>query len=326
MEYVPGRTLKAVIQREPLSEEMAIRVALQLAGAVRAVHHAGLLHCDIKPENIMVADNGQYLKLVDFGISRAYRKRSDAASTHLLATPEYFSPELRAGQYSIQSDIYAFMCVLYQLIVGQPPFTGTSPLEVIQAHCSKAPLSIRMQRPEVSVKLEQIVMQGLDKRPERRQRTMDEVITALGGLHFQERSLTQPQPLRTWTRLAAALLFGVVLAGIMSQPQAVLRAALSEPAWDPVIVQQRLRELQERIDVASRRYHTALTSFPSDPEASAAVREERKRLLQLISTLEAFCQEAFAHATAEEDSHGTRAAILEALTYGRARQQQYAPP
>ena len=182
MEYVAGRTLKQVIQDESLPVDRAVALGIQIAEALQAVHRAGVIHRDVKPENIMVREDDE-IKLTDFGIARP-RDRTKTSFTRtgmIVGTPEYMAPELfESGEFGVQSDIYALGIVLYEMLSGEVPFTG-SMATIMRKHLQEEPRALRKLRRDVPAPVEQVVMQALEKKPQERQRDMVEVIDQLQG-------------------------------------------------------------------------------------------------------------------------------------------------
>jgi serine/threonine protein kinase len=194
MEYVPGDTLKTVIQQErPLPVQRAVMLGLQLAEALRAVHQAGVLHRDVKPENVVVRE-GDEIKLMDFGIARQLDSEAQTELTHLTRTgmligsPQYMAPEQIDGRGAIsqQTDIYAWGTVLYEMLAGDVPFAAPTWQAVLLKHLHEPPQPVRQRRPEVPPDVEQIVMQTLEKDPQQRQQNMGEVIAALRKVRWEE--------------------------------------------------------------------------------------------------------------------------------------------
>ncbi len=182
MEYVQGRTLQEVIGG-PLPIRRAVSLAIQIAEGLHVVHRAGILHRDVKPQNIMVrqTEEEEAVKLMDFGIARPLD--SHTRLTHVgfvVGTGKYMAPEItQHGQYSQQSDLYAWGIVLYEMLSGKVPFTASTPEALALKHWHESPVPLRQVRPEVPVAIEQLVAHTLEKKPEDRPKSMREVITRL---------------------------------------------------------------------------------------------------------------------------------------------------
>jgi tetratricopeptide (TPR) repeat protein len=169
MPYVSGRSLRERLREElQLPIEEALGIARQVADALEHAHRQGVIHRDIKPENILLAD-GQAV-LADFGIARALDVAGGERLTETglaIGTPAYMSPEQSAGstQVDARSDIYALGCVLYEMLGGQPPFSGPSPQAILARHAIDPVPSLRTLRPTVPRALGQVVTRALAKVP-----------------------------------------------------------------------------------------------------------------------------------------------------------------
>ncbi|HCA85325.1 MAG TPA: serine/threonine protein kinase, partial [Streptomyces sp.] len=151
MELVHGRSLRAELTERggSLPVEDACRFAQQAAAGLAAAHHAGVVHRDIKPGNLLLAENG--VKVADFGIAQVVGQATAAltATGEMLGTSSYLAPERGKGASAgPESDVYALGCVLYELLCGRPPFTGNVPA-VIYQHIEAVPEPPRQLRPEI---------------------------------------------------------------------------------------------------------------------------------------------------------------------------------
>ena len=172
MEFIDGNSLAEIIQEEsPLLPERAAEIAADVAKALERAHNAGLVHRDIKPNNIMMTSSGQ-TKVTDFGIVRALGGDTEQQMTQtgmVIGTAAYLSPEQAQGSpVDARSDVYSLGCVLYEMLTGSPPFTGDTPLAVAYKHVrenAEAPSSIN---PDVSEDLDAITMKALAKNPDNR--------------------------------------------------------------------------------------------------------------------------------------------------------------
>jgi eukaryotic-like serine/threonine-protein kinase len=179
MEYLPGRSLKAVVREHgPLAPGDAIDIVVQILLATRFAHKRGIIHRDIKPHNVILDEEGR-AKVTDFGIARA--GASDMTLTgSIMGTAQYLSPEQAQGHpVSESSDLYAVGVVLYELLTGQVPFEGESPVTVALKQVSVEPAPPSALNPEVSPALEAVVMRSLAKDPGARFASADEFIAAL---------------------------------------------------------------------------------------------------------------------------------------------------
>jgi serine/threonine-protein kinase len=177
-EYVPGQTLRARIQRGTLEPGELVRLARGVGAALDALHAAGIIHRDIKPDNILLAPDGT-VKLTDFGIARV----PDAALTRdgqFLGTPAYASPEaITRGEYSARGDEFAFAAVLYEAMCGTRPFPGEDAVTVSYAVAHDTPPPPSRHVPALSPAVDAAFARGLAKRPQDRFGSAGELATAL---------------------------------------------------------------------------------------------------------------------------------------------------
>ncbi|HEY0997681.1 MAG TPA: serine/threonine-protein kinase, partial [Gemmatimonadaceae bacterium] len=185
MPYVAGESLRDRLDREKqLPVDDAVRIAREIAEALGCAHRLGIIHRDVKPGNVLLADDSAVV--TDFGIARAVERSAQrlsvTSSGFTLGTPTYMSPEQASGHRDLdaRSDLYALGCVLYEMLAGEPPFTGPNPQAVIARHMSDTPRSIRLVRREVPEQLERLVMRLLAKSPADRYPTAERVVELLG--------------------------------------------------------------------------------------------------------------------------------------------------
>jgi serine/threonine-protein kinase len=205
MEFVEGQDLKEWIRTDaPFRVGQALDVIVQICTAVGFAHDQGLLHCDLKPQNVLVLPDGQ-VKVTDFGIARALS--SDAARPQRKAwgTPHYASPELIAGKtLTPASDQYAIGIMFYELLAGRLPFDGQNVVEIARQHALSAPPPIHHENPRVPRYLEQILDRILAKDPTRRYPSVKQLGKLLAAYRQRGEALTQPLPAIPRTALEAA--------------------------------------------------------------------------------------------------------------------------
>ncbi len=174
-EYVEGETLKDVIRREsPLDARRAITIALQILAALRVAHQQGVIHRDVKPQNILVQPDGK-VKVADFGIASAGETDMTEAGS-IVGTAQYLAPEQARGlQVGPPADLYAVGIVLYEMLSGRVPFEGDAAVTVAMRHVQEAPEPLTDRNPLVPVALESAVMRALSKDPAMRYQSADEM-------------------------------------------------------------------------------------------------------------------------------------------------------
>ena len=179
MELVDGRTLKQLVQeRGPLDPTTAVNLTEQVLRALGYAHRRGIVHRDIKPQNVIVDGEG-VAKVADFGIARAANSEMTETGA-IVGTVQYLSPEQAQGQpVDRRSDLYSVGVVLYELLTGQVPFDGEAPVSIALKHVSERPVPPGQLRPGVPPALEAVVMRALEKDPARRFQSAEEFIAAL---------------------------------------------------------------------------------------------------------------------------------------------------
>jgi serine/threonine-protein kinase len=178
MEYVEGRTLRDVLQTEgPLLPERALEVTGDVCDALEYSHRAGIVHRDIKPGNVMLTPNGD-VKVMDFGIARAVAASSTTMTqtASVIGTAQYLSPEqARGATVDARSDIYSTGCLLYELLTGEPPFTGESPVAVAYQHVREDPEPPSGKKLDLSGAVDAIVLKAMAKNPDNRYQSAAEM-------------------------------------------------------------------------------------------------------------------------------------------------------
>jgi serine/threonine-protein kinase len=171
MEYLDGQSLADVIDRGPFSVYRAVNITMQMAGALARAHELDVIHRDIKPDNVYLLERtggGDFVKLLDFGLAKMKGEIRLTASGAVFGTPEYMAPEqARGAPLTGKADLYAVGCVLYEMLVGDPPFDGATP-DLILKHIREIPSPPSRRAPHVPQALDEVVIQLLDKDPAKR--------------------------------------------------------------------------------------------------------------------------------------------------------------
>jgi len=166
MEYVQGKTLKEVIQeRGKLSAPLSCQIAIRILSALEHAHRNGIIHRDIKPQNILVHADG-HVKVADFGIARIANSSTLTKGDNVMGSVHYFSPEQARGEgANVTSDIYSTGIVLYEMLTGKVPFDGDNPVAVAMQHLHASPAPIQSLAPDVPPAVVHVCMKAMEKNP-----------------------------------------------------------------------------------------------------------------------------------------------------------------
>ena len=169
MEYVQGKTLKEVIQeRGKLSAPLAGQIAIRILSALEHAHRNGIVHRDIKPQNILVHADG-HIKVADFGIARIANSSTLTKGDNVMGSVHYFSPEQARGEgANATSDIYSTGIVLYEMLTGKVPYDGDNPVAVAMQHLHATPVPIQNLAPDVPPAMVRVCMKAMEKNPAQR--------------------------------------------------------------------------------------------------------------------------------------------------------------
>ncbi len=181
MEYVAGCTLKEYIQHHArVSVQEAVKITIAIAEGLEHAHAMGIVHCDVKPHNILITDTGR-IKVTDFGIARAINSAATMMYTNsVMGSAHYISPEQASGKsINVSTDIYSLGVVLYELLTGEVPFRGETPVSVALQHVKDRVVAPRIKNNLIPPQLEQVVLVALEKEPGKRFGSISEMIQAL---------------------------------------------------------------------------------------------------------------------------------------------------
>jgi len=219
MEWVPGALLRRILsERGKLSQEQAIRITVGILDALEYIHSRGIVHRDLKPENIMVDENDQ-VKLIDFGIASKHgaKRLTYSGISPAMGTPDYISPEQVRGKRGDQrSDLYALGVMLYEMLTGRTPFSGPTPLAVMNERLVGHPLPPRKADPSITPQLQEILYRALEREPKNRYPTAHEFkldLTHLDRVGVAERpeiSGWRPRNSRRFPTVAVYLLLALI--------------------------------------------------------------------------------------------------------------------
>ena len=190
MEYVDGVTLRDIVHNDgPMPPRLALEVIADACQALNFSHQHGIIHRDVKPANIMISDAGA-VKVMDFGIARALADTGNSVTqtAAVIGTAQYLSPEQARGEsVDARSDVYSLGCVLYEMLTGEPPFVGDSPVAVAYQHVREDPIPPSRKRAGISAELDAVVLKALTKNPDNRYQSAAEMRADLVRVHSGEK-------------------------------------------------------------------------------------------------------------------------------------------
>ena len=180
IEYVRGRTLKEIIEENArLPEPVAAQIAIRILSALQHAHNNGIIHRDIKPQNVLINAEG-LVKVADFGIARVAGSNTLSKGDSVMGSVHYFSPEQARGEdVTAASDIYSVGVVMYEMLTGKVPFDGDTPVSIAMQHISAQPKAPSLVAEGISPAMEQVVLTAMSKEPRRRYRDAAEMARAI---------------------------------------------------------------------------------------------------------------------------------------------------
>jgi serine/threonine protein kinase len=199
MKYIEGQTLKARLQRGPLTKSEAIKTIRAIGEALSYAHNQGVLHRDVKPSNILLSEEGRVF-LTDFGLARmAEAGASTLTGDMLMGTPQYISPEQARGEKNLteRTDIYSFGIVLYEIVVGRVPFSADTPFSIIHDHIY-TPLPLpREVNPKIPLAIQEVLLKALAKQPEDRYASGEALVEAFSkSITLSDEKVIVPEELQ----------------------------------------------------------------------------------------------------------------------------------
>jgi tRNA A-37 threonylcarbamoyl transferase component Bud32 len=245
LEYVDGGSLAGMLNGQPLDPERAAKLVRQLAVGIHKAHQRGIIHRDLKPANVLLTADG-VPKIADFGLAKHLNDIGRTVSGAVVGTPNYMAPEQAQGQNHLlgaHTDVYALGAILYHLLTGKPPFEGNSVLSVLKLVEEHEAVPPRRLAPQVPHDLETITLKCLEKQPDKRYQSADELAQDLGRFLKGEPILARPvsalERVYKWCRrrperaaLVVVSLVSVVATGlalILWREEATVRASGTAP-------------------------------------------------------------------------------------------------
>jgi serine/threonine-protein kinase len=235
MEYVDGEPLSRLLAREaPFALERAVDLARQIADGLGAAHELGLVHRDLKPDNILVTrskSGREVAKVVDFGIAKAMQEGAGEALTRtglVIGTPEFMSPEQLLGDpIDARSDLYALGCILHLMLTAAPAFEAPTREQMIKRRLSENPPHAQELDPGIPDSIDRVIVKLLARSPDDRYGSAAEVRDALSGMHTRRLSSDgTPLPRKETPRSAQTIVFGAATAEEATAARAAARAAV----------------------------------------------------------------------------------------------------
>jgi Protein kinase domain len=308
MRYVSGSSLQAMIrERGALPPAEALRIAEQIGGALDAAHRAELVHRDVKPANILVAEPGDHAYLCDFGLAKLTSSKGMTETGSFLGTVDYCAPEQIQGRpVDGRADTYALGCVLFHILAGEAPYRGESDFAVLQAHLTEPPPMLSKARPDLPSSLDGVIATALAKEPGDRFATAGRLSSSFRKALGADPDATRAAPVTRATRLQRPQLAGrgrLIAAAIVVALLAVAAAAVfvtrdsdggagSTAELRPFVA--RIENVLEQSAAGRREIATALTAGRncSIPPREAgrrieSVADNRQSILQQLGTLRA---------------------------------------
>jgi hypothetical protein len=318
MRYVDGPSLRDRIRDlGRLSPEETLRIAQQIGGALDAAHARGLVHRDVKPANILLAEAGGHAYLCDFGLAKRTSSRGTTRTGSFLGSVDYCAPEQIQGQaVEGRTDVYALGCVLYHCLTGQPPYARDTEFAVLRAHLEDPPPRVSATRPELPARLDPVLAKAMAKPPDDRYATAGALAAAFAAaLHGEDEAeatrVAPPSPAATpaarqrptrlrWALVAAALVVAALAlaAGLVLGSRDSNGSATSDDAALRTFV-DRVENVLAQSAAGRREIASALAdgfdcAIPPRTAAAriASVADNRESVLVQIGTLPAPTAEA----------------------------------
>lgn len=280
MEMVEGETLRKRLARGPMSIDDTLSIGMQIAAALAAAHKAGIVHRDVKPENVIISPDG-YAKVLDFGLAKLREFRGQDVSTLLqtgpgvpMGTLGYMAPEqLSGGDVRSSADVFSLGVVLYEMLSGHRPFEGTTATEIAAAILSKSPAPLAAERRDTPPKLQAVIERALEKDVSRR-------YGEAGELHEELRSISR----ETMAGAPRPILRPRLSRATIAAAAAVLVVALAVAGWRAAARSRAVRAAERSVQTAEAMLaeHRLAEAFET-AEPAAAILPHNERLREVIS-------------------------------------------
>lgn len=278
MEWVEGGTLKEFLERNPVSQDEAVRLAIRLCEILEYAHDRGLIHRDLKPANVLL-ENGrvEHPRLADFGLAKfAGPEGKYSAVTSGLGTPGYMPPEMVSthfGPVGPATDIYALGVMLYEMLVRRLPFESDTPFDILRRTCDEPVTSLRRWKPEIPRDLENVCLQCLAKRPQDRYRNVTELKNDLArhskGEPVLARRAGAIDQLKGWARRNPAVAFSLSGAFLILVTSVIVLSILLERTRQKLAAESSLKLAVDSMKNAAPIYKRfTQNTLPSDAEIS----------------------------------------------------------
>jgi len=308
MEYVSGEDLKSSLRRMgPLSVGKAVWIAKQVCEGLAEAHRLGVVHRDLKPQNIMIDREGN-ARIMDFGIARSLKATGLTEDGGVIGTPEHMSPEQVEGKKADQrSDIYSMGVILYEMVTGRVPFEGKTPMSVASKHLTQRPREPRELNAQVSEGLSGVIMRCMEKERERRYQSVEELLLDLEeierGVPTTDRVVPERKPITSREitvtfnlrklLIPASVVVGVAVVGVILWqfilvPKTKEKFPSSVPSKEEILVAAQESWKDKDYSEALDRFKKVLTVEPENFEAQISIATILKEQDEIDKAIEEF--------------------------------------